>query len=56
VEAGHAARDDLVTRGHDVVDVPAGDMRFGALTVAGLQDGVPFALPDWRRTTWAGVA
>ncbi len=56
LEAGHAARDDLVTRGHDVVDVPAGDMRFGALTVAGLQDGVPFALPDWRRTTWAGVA
>jgi gamma-glutamyltranspeptidase/glutathione hydrolase len=56
VEAGHPSRDDLVARGHEVVDVPAGDVRFGALTVAGTQDGAPFALADWRRKTWAGAA
>lgn len=56
VEAGHPARDDLARRGHDVVDTPAGDVRFGAVTAAGLQEGTPFALPDWRRMTWAGVA
>ncbi len=56
VEAGHPARNDLVARGHDVVEVPAGDMRFGAITAAGVWQGQPFALADWRRMTWAGVA
>jgi gamma-glutamyltranspeptidase/glutathione hydrolase len=56
VEAGHPARADLVARGHEVVDVAGGDVRFGAVTAAGHFDGVPFALPDWRRITWAGVA
>ena len=56
VEAGHPARADLIARGHDVVDVAAGDMRFGAITAAGMWDGAAFALPDWRRMTWAGVA
>lgn len=56
VEAGHPARADLIARGHDVVDVAAGDIRFGAVTAAGVWDGQPFALPDWRRMTWAGVA
>lgn len=56
VESGHPSRDDLAVRGHEVVDTPSGDMRFGAVTAAGVQDGAPWALPDWRRTTWAGVA
>lgn len=56
VEAGHPARADLIARGHDVVDVAAGDMRFGAITAAGVWQGQAFALPDWRRMTWAGVA
>jgi len=56
VEAGHPARDDLLARGHEVVDAPSGDMRFGAINAAGLWGDAPFALPDWRRTTWAGVA
>ena len=56
VESGHPEREDLIRRGHDVVDVPAGDMRFGAITMAGTWDGQPFALGDWRRMTWAGVA
>jgi gamma-glutamyltranspeptidase/glutathione hydrolase len=45
-----------VARGHEVVDARAGDVRFGAVTAAGTRDGVPFALADWRRVTWAGVA
>jgi gamma-glutamyltranspeptidase/glutathione hydrolase len=56
VEAGHPAHDDLASRGHEVVELPAGDVRFGAVTAAGVQDGAPWALPDWRRITWAGVA
>jgi hypothetical protein len=31
-------------------------MRFGAVTVAGLKGAVPFALGDWRRITWSGLA
>jgi gamma-glutamyltranspeptidase/glutathione hydrolase len=56
VEAGHPARGDLAARGHEVMDGAAGDMRFGAITAAGLSQGDSFALCDWRRTTWAGVA
>lgn len=56
IETGHPAREDLVRRNHDVVDIPAGDSRVGAITCAGLQNETPFALADWRRTTWAGVA
>lgn len=56
VERGHPARDDLAARGHEVVDTDRGDVRFGAVTAAGLWEGSPWALPDWRRTTWAGVA
>ena len=56
VEAGHPARDDLLARGHEVVDVAAGDMRFGSITAAGTWQGRPFALADWRRMAWAGVA
>jgi gamma-glutamyltranspeptidase / glutathione hydrolase len=56
VEADHPARDDLAARGHDVVDVAAGDMRFGSITAAGMSRGRPFALADWRRMAWAGVA
>ena len=55
VEAGHPARDRLHAMGHKVRDTASGDMRFGAVTAAGLSDGTPFALGDWRRTTWAGV-
>ncbi len=56
VETGHPARGDLAARGHDVVDVAAGDMRFGSITAAGVWHGRPFALADWRRMAWAGVA
>jgi gamma-glutamyltranspeptidase/glutathione hydrolase len=56
VERGHPARDDLARRGHEVVDTARGDVRFGAVTAAGLFEGAPWALSDWRRTTWAGVA
>jgi gamma-glutamyltranspeptidase/glutathione hydrolase len=56
VEGGHPAADRLRELGHDVVDAPSGDMRFGAVTVAGLKGAVPFALGDWRRITWSGLA
>jgi gamma-glutamyltranspeptidase/glutathione hydrolase len=56
IEAGHPAREDLGARGHEVVEFPAGDVRFGSVTASGLHDGTPFSLADWRRISWAGVA
>ncbi len=56
LEAGHPARAVLAARGHAVIDLAAGDMRFGAVTAAGTTGGLPFALANWRRTGWAGVA
>ncbi len=56
VEKGHPALDDLSRNGHRTVPTEAGDMRFGAITAAGRHGNTPFALADWRRTTWAGVA
>jgi gamma-glutamyltranspeptidase/glutathione hydrolase len=56
IEAGHPAGDDLRARGHEVVELSAGDVRFGAVTMSGSHQGTPFALADWRRMTWAGVA
>ena len=41
--------------GHDVIAMPDGDMRAGAVTAAGIIDGVPIACADWRRHSWAGV-
>lgn len=55
VENGHAQAGVLRKLGHDVVDTPSGDMRFGAVTAAGVSGGTPFAVPDWRRMTWSGV-
>ena len=56
VEAGHLARDTLAGLDHRIVDIPAGDTRFGAITAGGRKGETPFTLGDWRRTTWAGVA
>lgn len=56
VEPGHPARDDLAARGHDVIDLPAGDDRFGAVVAAGTGlDSRPWAAGDWRRTVTAGA-
>lgn len=56
VERGHEAAADLRARGHAVEEVAPGDIRFGAVTAAGLSGASPWSLGDWRRTTWAGVA
>ncbi|MEZ5812851.1 MAG: gamma-glutamyltransferase [Rhizobiaceae bacterium] len=56
IEEGHPSRPVLAERGHDLVDLRSGDIRFGALTIAGTHDATPFALADWRRTNWAGVS
>lgn len=55
LEKGHHARGELEKAGHDIVNLTAGDMRFGALAVAGSSHATPFALADWRRLSWAGV-
>jgi gamma-glutamyltranspeptidase/glutathione hydrolase len=54
VEEGHPARADLLARGHDVVDVPSGDVRFGAVTAAGHLGRCALALADWRRRPGRG--
>ena len=55
VEANHARFPLLAALGHDIVVMPDGDMRAGAVTAAGIIDGVPIACADWRRHSWAGV-
>ncbi len=55
VEASHPARELLSSLGHDVVEMPDGDMRAGAVTLAGVIDKAPIACADWRRRTWAGA-
>ena len=54
-EASHPGREALSALGHDLVEMPDGDMRAGAVTLAGLIDDAPIACADWRRYTWAGV-
>lgn len=55
VEAGHAATARLRALGHDVRELQAGHMKFGAIVCAGQVGGSPIAVGDWRRETWAGV-
>lgn len=55
VERAHPHRHDLVARGHDVVAIDDGDVRFGAVVCAGLTKGRPYCCADWRRETWSGV-
>jgi gamma-glutamyltranspeptidase/glutathione hydrolase len=55
VEHAHPHRDDLVARGHEVVAIDDGDVRFGAVVCAGVTKGRPYCCADWRRETWSGV-
>lgn len=56
IERRHAGRDALRERGHRVVDLTDGDVRFGAVVSAGYIDAAPVAAADWRRETTAGIA
>jgi gamma-glutamyltranspeptidase/glutathione hydrolase len=56
IEQGHPAMAQLERRGHHLQPVPSGDMRFGAVVCAGVASSGPFALSDWRRECWSGVA
>lgn len=56
IERSHPHKGLLARLGHKVTEMPDGDMRAGAVTAAGIIDGAPVAVADWRRTTWAGVA
>jgi gamma-glutamyltranspeptidase/glutathione hydrolase len=55
VERSHPHAADLAARGHDVVAIDDGDLRFGAVVCAGMTKGHPFCGADWRRETWSGV-
>jgi gamma-glutamyltranspeptidase/glutathione hydrolase len=50
LETGHPSRDALVSRGHRVVETPAGAEVFGAVVAAGTSPA-PHAVADWRRLT-----
>ena len=56
VERTHEAQVSLQASGHQLVPLPDGDARFGAVVCAGVMDGDPVAASDWRRETAAGVA
>jgi gamma-glutamyltranspeptidase/glutathione hydrolase len=56
IEEGHPSAQYLEGRGHAILRLPAGEMRFGAIACAGVIDGAPITLADWRRENGAGVA
>ena len=56
VEATHPSLGRFSQSGHRVVETPSGDMRFGAVTSAGMAGETPFAVSDWRRLTWSGAS
>ncbi|MEV7004971.1 gamma-glutamyltransferase [Streptosporangium sp. NPDC051022] len=49
MEDGHPSTDDLTRRGHRVTPTPGGDLRFGAVVAAGIEDGQTVCAADWRR-------
>jgi gamma-glutamyltranspeptidase/glutathione hydrolase len=55
IEHTHPHRGDLAARGHDVVAVNDGDLRFGAVVCAGTAQERAFCCADWRRETWSGA-
>jgi gamma-glutamyltranspeptidase/glutathione hydrolase len=55
VEQGHPAAATLAALGHDVVEMPFGDIKAGGVVCAGLVDGAPVAVSDFRRENWSGV-
>lgn len=55
VEDGHGGLDALRAAGHEVLVMPCGDLRVGAVVAAGLRDGFPMACGDWRRQVHTGV-
>jgi gamma-glutamyltranspeptidase/glutathione hydrolase len=56
IEDTHPACKSLAAYGHRLSGLAAGDMRFGSIACAGLSQGQPVAVADWRRDNWAGVA
>lgn len=56
IEEDHPEREALESLGHDLRVLPPGDMRFGAVVAAGCETDGPFAIADWRRECWSGVA
>ncbi len=56
IEDRHPGIDRLASLGHRIMRLPDGDARFGAVVCAGMVDGAPIAVSDWRRHTWSGVA
>lgn len=55
LEAGHQKGEELTSRGHRVLGLPAGDTRFGGVVCAGIDRERVFALSDWRRENWSAV-
>lgn len=55
VEADHPGIEAFRRLGHEVLELDAGHVKFGAVVCAGHCDGSPIGLADWRRETWAGV-
>jgi gamma-glutamyltranspeptidase/glutathione hydrolase len=56
MESDHPLQEGLRGRGHRVEPMPPGHMKFGSVVAAGVIDGAPVAVSDWRREAWSGVA
>ena len=56
IAANHPQCELLDGLGHRLVEKPDGDTCFGGVVCAGIEDGAPFAISDWRREVWSAVA
>jgi gamma-glutamyltranspeptidase/glutathione hydrolase len=55
VAPDHPGLAHLEAAGHAVERRDGGDLCFGAVVCAGIEDGTPLACGDWRREVWYGV-
>lgn len=56
IENAHPSVNFLAERGHRLVQHKTGDPMFGAVVVAGVSAGIPYAGSDWRRQVWSAAA
>lgn len=55
VAENHPERGNLQALGHKTLERADGDTCFGGVVCAGNEQGLPFAVSDWRREVWSGV-
>jgi len=56
IAENHPEKAALEALGHNMIERADGDTCFGGVVCAGIRQGAPFAVSDWRREVWSGVS